>query len=76
MFVAGVWLYTTATAARDAIGRFAWWALVVLAAVSYAASLFSPPPPSNTALAWTAIVGSAVTVLLAWWADRHRTANA
>ena len=75
MFGAGVWLYTAGTAARDGIGRYAWWALVALSAAAYAGSLFGPPPPSVTALAWTAIAGSAVTVWLAWWADRHRTAN-
>jgi hypothetical protein len=75
MFVVGVWLYAAGTTARDGIGRYAWWALVVLSAASYVGSLFSPAPPSVTALAWTAIAGSAVTVWLAWWADRHRTAN-
>ena len=75
MFVVGVWLYTAGTTARDGIGRYAWWALVVLAAASYVGSLVSPAPPSVRALAWTAIAGGAVTVWLAWWADRHRTAS-
>lgn len=75
MFLIGVWLYATATTARDAIGRYGWWALVLLTAVAYVANLRGSAPPTVSALAWTAVVGSAVTVWLAWWADRHRTAT-
>lgn len=74
MFVVGIWLYTTATKPRDAIGRYAWWALVLLTAVAYLGNLQGSAPPTVTALAWVAIIGSAVTMALAWWADRHRIA--
>ena len=73
MFAAGVWLYASGTTARDGIGRFGWWAFVAICLASYAASLVSPPPPSVTALGWTAIGGSIITLWLAWWIDRHRT---
>jgi hypothetical protein len=33
------------------------------------------PPPTVTALAWTAVVAGVVTTLWAWWADRHRAAT-
>ena len=75
MFVVGVWLYTAATKPRDAIGRYAWWALVLLTGLAYLGNLSGSAPPTVTALAWTAIVGSLVTVVLAWWADRHRMAT-
>jgi hypothetical protein len=74
MFVVGIWLYTTATKPRDAIGRYAWWALVLLTAVAYVGNLQGSAPPTVTALAWVAIIGSVVTIVLAWWADRHRIA--
>ena len=73
LFATGVWLYVSGTAARDWKGRLGWWALVALCVLSYAASLFSPPPPSVPALAWTAIAGSVVFLWSSWWADRHRT---
>ena len=73
MFVVGVWLYASGTTAQDRVGRFGWWAFVAICLGSYAASLVSPPPPSVTALGWTAIGGSLITLWLAWWIDRHRT---
>lgn len=75
MFVIGVWLYTSATVPRDAIGRYGWWGLVLLTSVAYLGSLTGSVPPSVAAIAWTAIVASVITLVLAWWADRHRTAT-
>ena len=75
LFLGGVWLYSSGTAARDGIGRFGWWALVALCAAAYAGSLSGATPPSVSALAWTAIAGSVVFICFSWWADRHRTAK-
>lgn len=74
MFAAGVWLYATATKPRDAIGRYGWWGLVLLTVMAYIGNLSGSAPATATALAWTAIIASLVTVLWAWWADRHRMA--
>ena len=48
-FIAGVAVYTTATSARDRVGRYEWWALVAFLLIIYVASTFGPPPPS---IAW------------------------
>jgi hypothetical protein len=72
LFTAGVWLYNSATRARDRIGRFAWWGLVALLLVIYLASMASPPPPSVSAIAWSGIFGAGLILGLAVWADRHR----
>ena len=71
IFVAGVWLYTRATAASDATGRWALWGLVAFLGVVYCANLFGDPPPSVNAIAW---IGQAQWLLVAWgyWVDRHR----
>jgi membrane-bound metal-dependent hydrolase YbcI (DUF457 family) len=74
MFVAGVWLYTTGTQARDRVGRWAWWSYIALLVVSYLSALVSPPPPSVPAIGWLGIILSVVMVVWAWWLDRHRTA--
>jgi hypothetical protein len=75
LFAGGVWLYTSATQARDRTGRLALWGLVAFLVVIYAANLFGPPPPSGMAAAWSAL---AMWLLVAWgyWVDRHRAAVA
>ncbi len=72
MFVAGVWLYATATRARDRVGSYGFWALIALLAVSYVGSLFSPPPPTRVALATFAIIFGWLFVAWAGWGDKHR----
>jgi hypothetical protein len=71
LLLAGVAIYTKLTRARDRIGSVGFWSLIVLLIVIYIANLFSPPPPSVPALAWTA---QAIWFLVVWayWVDRHR----
>jgi len=72
MFVAGVAIYAGVTRARDGIGRYGFWTLVVVLAGSYVSSLFAPPPQNMTALATFAIIFGWLFVLFGWWVDRHR----
>jgi len=72
LFLIGVWLYISATRARDRIGVWAWWGLVALLALSYAASVRTPPSPDVRAMVIGGLVFEAVTIGWAWWADRHR----
>jgi hypothetical protein len=72
MFAAGVWAYARGTRPRDPVGRWAFVAFVGLLLISYVAGIGSPPP-SVRALIATAIVGTAVITLWAWWFDHHRT---
>lgn len=74
MFAAGVWIYARATRARDQVGRQGLPALVGFLLVAYLASSIGPPPPNVTAIVITAIAGTAVIILWAWWLDRHRIA--
>lgn len=69
--IAAVWLYLRSTRARDATGRWALWALVLLLGLIYAGNLLGPPPPDVMAIAW---LGQAQWLLVAWgyWIDRHR----
>ena len=71
MFVAGVWMYTRSTRARDRTGTRAFAAFVGFLFAAYAANL-GPPPPSVAAIVWVGMAGGAVLVLWAWWFDRHR----
>jgi hypothetical protein len=72
LFAAGVAVYTTATRAAGGLGRWAWWGLVALLALVYAASAAAPPPPSLTAVAYAGILGGSLSIALAAWADRRR----
>lgn len=72
MLLAGVVIYLRTTRARDAIGRWGLWGLIVLLAGSYYSTLFTPTPIDMKALAIFGIIFAWVFVLFAWWVDRHR----
>lgn len=71
LFAGGVWLYVRATQARDRIGRWGLWSLVMFLAAIHAGNLFGPPPPDVMAIAW---VGQLQWLLVLWayWVDSHR----
>jgi hypothetical protein len=71
IFAIGLVLYLRETAPRDRIGSWGLWALVVFMVIAYLASVFSPPPPTVAALAWTA---ESMWLLVVWgyWIDKHR----
>jgi hypothetical protein len=72
LFAACVWIYSRATRPLDRTGTWAFRALVVFLLITYVASFAGPPPPSVTAVAWSA---NALWLIVAWgyWVDRHRT---
>ena len=73
LFAAGVVLYQRASSAQDATGRWAWPLLVLTLVAIYASSVFGPPPPDETSIAWA---GQAQWLFVVWgyWLDRHRKA--
>lgn len=73
MFAVGVAIYARSTRARDAKGRWAFWALVAVLLQGYFFTSRAGPPPSVQNIWRMAFLGTVVTVALAWWADRHRT---
>jgi len=72
MFFAGLWIYTRATHPRDAVGRWAFGTLVAALLLIYVANIFSPPPPSVTALTAVALIGGVLFTAWSGWADGHR----
>ena len=75
LFAAAIVLYLRATRAKDRLGSFALWSLLLFQAAIWVAGPWSPPPPSERAIAW---VGLAGVLFVPWaaWIDRHRSARA
>jgi hypothetical protein len=71
IFGAGIWLYTRHTRAKNRQGSIGFWMLVIFLLVVYTASLFGPPPPSASAVVWSA---QALWLIIAWgfWVDHNR----
>ena len=72
MFAAGVWLYLSATHARDRVGRYGLAALIALLVVIYLGAAFGPPPPSAHAIAVSMLPALGIAIWAAW-VDRART---
>jgi membrane-bound metal-dependent hydrolase YbcI (DUF457 family) len=75
MFAAGIALYMQSTKAKDRIGTVAWWAFIALLVVLYIPGPWSPPPPSENAVAIVGIVALAILGPWAYWIDRHRVST-
>ena len=74
LYAVGLFLYLRSTTARDGVGRYGFWALVlVLLAISFG-DAFGPPPPNERALATLALAGW-LFVPWAYWVDAHRQAR-
>jgi len=71
IFAAGFWLYMHYTRALDKKGSYGAWGLAIFLLTIHLANTFGPPPPSVTAVAWSA---QAMWLIVAYgfWLDRHR----
>jgi len=74
MFALGVWLYVSASRARDRIGRYGFIAYVALLVASYLKTSFSTELPHSVKaeIAWPGLIAGIVLLLWAWWFDLHR----
>ena len=72
MLLVGVSIYARATRARDRIGRYAFFAYVVVLLVLFIGDRFSAVPPAVSAIIWSALIAEAVLLVWPWWFDRHR----
>jgi hypothetical protein len=74
LFGAGVWLYSSMTRAKNAVGRWSFVALAAFLLIVYVGSFASGPPPSVAAVSRAGLVGGFVIIGWSWWTDRHRQA--
>jgi len=78
LFTIGVWLYCSATRARDRIGRYGFLAYIALLVASFLRNFFSSELPHSVKaeIAWPGLIAGIVMLSWAWWFDRHRQATA
>ena len=72
LLAAGIFLYRSATKAIDRQGTWAFVALLVALTGIWLSGPFSPPPPSETAIAIAALLAAILIPLWAAWIERHR----
>jgi len=70
-FLVGLVLYLRASRARDRVGSWALWALVVVLGAVYLGGTFGSPPATERAIAISAL-SLWLVVLWMFWIDRHR----
>lgn len=71
LWLLGIAVYLNSTRARDGIGSYAFWLMIVLLSAIWVASIGGPPPPGIGVVA----LGNLVSVVVfAWgyWIDGHR----
>jgi hypothetical protein len=73
VLAAGVWIYANSTEPTGRAGRVGLALFVVLLVAIYLSSVFGPPPPDASSIAWA---GQAQWLLVVggYWLDRHRNA--
>jgi membrane-bound metal-dependent hydrolase YbcI (DUF457 family) len=75
LWIAGVAVYSQGRHFSAQGPRLAFWSLVVVTTVMWAAGPWSPPPPSADALGWVALIGW-ITIPWAALADRDKPVDA
>lgn len=73
LFGIGLWAYARSSASRNWVGRYAFWVLIVLLAITYISNAFGPAPASANAVAVVGLIGGWLVVLWAYWAGTYRT---
>ena len=70
-FVGGLIIYLRTTRARDRVGSFALWAMVLVLLLIFFSGFVSAPPPNGRAIGMGAL---ALWLFIPWgyWIDRHR----
>ncbi|HTE47517.1 MAG TPA: metal-dependent hydrolase [Gemmatimonadaceae bacterium] len=70
-FGGGLLLYVRQTRARDRVGTWGLWSMVLALLLIFLSGYVSPPPPNERVLAWSAL---ALWLFAPWsyWVDRHR----
>jgi hypothetical protein len=74
IFILGIFFYLRAASAKDRIGNYAFWGLILFLVISYFANIMSPPPPDMQTVAYAGLA-QWIIIVWAYWVDRHFQAN-
>ena len=73
IFLTGAYVYVTFTKAKNKIGKWGFWTLVVLLLASYLANTFGSAPPDSVMMLFvSSTIMMAVIVSFGYWVDRNR----
>jgi hypothetical protein len=73
IFFAGIYVYATFTKAKNGIGKWALWGLVILLLVFTLGNVFGPPPSDSIMTLFVSfMILMSIIVGLAYWVDRNR----
>jgi len=75
MLAVGVWIYASATRARDRIGLYGFAAYVFVLLLLFISDRFDATPPTVSEIVWSGLIGEAILLAWTWWFDRHRDAH-
>jgi len=74
IFLAGVFVYASVTKAKNKVGKWGLWTLVLLLLMITLSNTFGPTPPDSVMILFYSFVTMmAIIISLSWWVDRNRT---
>ena len=73
IFLAGTYSYTTFTKAKNKMGKWMLWTLVILLAIVQLANTFGPTPSDSVMKLFVSFITfMAIIIALAFWVDKNR----
>ncbi len=73
IFFAGVFVYATYTKAKNKVGKWGLWTLVILLLLFTVSNTFGPPPPDSImTLFFSFVILMVLIVSLSYWVDKNR----
>ncbi len=71
IFIIGLVFYLQSTTAKNKVGRYGFWVLIIFLIFIYISNLIGPPPPNMKAIAWAGEL-QWLFVIWAYWVDKNR----
>ena len=71
IFIGGFYLYFKTTKAKDYVGKYALWGLIIFLIIIYVMNLAGSPPPDEKVFGYVAL-SQWLFVLWGYWIDKHR----
>ena len=73
LFLGGAYIYATITKAKNNIGKWGLYTLVILLLIFSISSAFGPTPPDSIKILFVSfMIVMSLIVSLAWWVDKNR----